>query len=345
MSHRSLVAVVAAVSAGLALGACGSASSGGDVSKKSGVDHIQVAVSNYGAGAYGLTQLVAQEQGFFKRNHIAVDRVVSTAGGGPTVRLLLSGHLAFADGAIGATVQAAMHGTPLKIIAGSNRDLNDACVITRKGEGITSLKQLAGKTLSYSNPGSASEAFIRLAAATSGVPVDRFRFRATGGLAEGVTLLKQHQVDQAFGLGTMCSGGGEFQPVPSAMKLVPSFQQTVVITTSQMIQRNPDLVRRYLLSLQQANAWIKAHPDQAAVPLAKLSEQPLAATTAFVKSLIEPMHWSVGLEAPAFNAALRGMVLAGVIKAGTKVPWDKILDQQFLPPGVEHVDPAALSTR
>jgi len=345
MSHRSLVAV-AVIAAASTLGACGrSDDNAGDVSHKDGVDHIQIAVSNYGAGSYGLPQLIAQKEGFFRRNRIVVDRVVGSAGGGTTVRLLLSGRLAFADGAVGATVQAAMHGTPLKIIGGSIQDLRDACLITRAGDGLRSMKELAGKTLSYSNPGSASEGFIRLAAARSGAPLSRFHFKATGGVSEGVTLLKQHQVDQAFGLGAACAKPGEFRAVPSAMTLVPSFQQTMAITTDALIKSNPGLVRRYLLSLQEAGAWIKANPDGAAAQLAKLSEQPVGPMTTFVKRLLEPMHWSVALNGAAMNAALKGVVLSGEIKPGTEIPWGKILDQRFLPAGAAHLDPATLTTR
>jgi NitT/TauT family transport system substrate-binding protein len=345
MFHRPSGAAAVVACAGLALGACGTGSSGGDVSKRAGVDHIQIAVGNYGAGAFGVPQLIAQKEGIFRRNRIAIDRVVSSAGGGTTVRLLLSGKLAFADSAVAATVLAALKGTPLKIVGGANHDNNDSCVLTRSNEGVKTLKDLAGKTLSYSNPGSASEGFIRLAAARSGVPATSFRYKATGGLSEGVTLLKQHQVDQAIGLGSLCRGGGGLQPLPDASRLVPSFQQSVVITTGQMLQRNPDLVRRYLLSLQQAERWISANPDRAAVPLAELTEQPLAPTRQFVRSLLSPMHWKVGLDATALNAALRGAVLSGAIDRGTQLPWSKILDQRFLPAGASRVDPATLSTR
>jgi NitT/TauT family transport system substrate-binding protein len=306
-----------------------------------GDDHVQVAVSNYTNGPFGLPYLVGDKQGIFKKHRIVVDKVVGSAGGGTTVRLLLAGDLAFADSALAATVQAIQQGSKLKIVGGGTQDVNDACSVTRKDAPFKTIRDLAGHTIGFTNPGSASEAFIRLMIAKTGVDPKKFTLKATGGLMEGLALLAKGEVDVTSAIGPLCADP-RFKTLDTS-EYVPQFQQSVTVTSAKLAQDKPDLVKRFLAALQESNLWIKQNPDAAADLLAAHLEQPASALQPIVKKLTaDPAHWDVALSAKPVNAALAGAALSGVLKPGQSLPWESILDQSFLPDGVAKVDPAQL---
>jgi NitT/TauT family transport system substrate-binding protein len=335
-----VMAVLAVVP--LAASACGGGKSSPATKDAAGDDHVQVAVSNYTNGPFGLPYLVGDKRGIFKKHRIVVDKIVGSAGGGTTVRLLLAGDLAFADSALAATVQAAQQGSALKIVGGGIQDVNDACSVTRKDAPFKTVKDLQGHTIGFTNPGSASEAFIRLMIGKTGIDPKKFKLKATGGLMEGLALLAKGEVDVTSAIGPLCADP-RFKVLDTS-EFVPQFQQTVTVTSAKLAQEKPDLVKRFLTALNESNAWVRQNPDAAADLLAAHLEQPAQALRPLMKKLIaDPAHWDVSLSAQPVNAALTGAGLSGVLKPGEALPWDKILDQSFLPDGVAKVDPAQLT--
>jgi NitT/TauT family transport system substrate-binding protein len=79
----------------------------------------QVVVSNYGVTTNGMPFAVAMEKGFFKEFKAEVDGVLSSDGGGTTIRNLLGGRLAYGEAAVSAIVSAVQSGADLRIISGN----------------------------------------------------------------------------------------------------------------------------------------------------------------------------------------------------------------------------------
>lgn len=66
----------------------------------------EIVVSNYGVAANGMPYAVALAKGFFKEEGADISGVLSSAGGGTTVRNLMTGHLAFGEIDLAGTVAA-----------------------------------------------------------------------------------------------------------------------------------------------------------------------------------------------------------------------------------------------
>jgi NitT/TauT family transport system substrate-binding protein len=66
----------------------------------------QIVVSNYGVAANGMPYAIAMEKGFFKSEGADISGVLSSAGGGTTVRNLMTGHLAYGEIDLAGTVAA-----------------------------------------------------------------------------------------------------------------------------------------------------------------------------------------------------------------------------------------------
>src|SRR3954466_5213233 len=78
----------------------------------------QIVVSNYGTSPNGMPYAVAMEKGYFKEAGVNVDGILSSDGGGSTIRNLLGGKLAFGEAAPSAVVTAVQGGADLRVISG-----------------------------------------------------------------------------------------------------------------------------------------------------------------------------------------------------------------------------------
>lgn len=125
-------------------------------SSQPGLTSLNVIVPDSGNFTSGMPVYVAIAEGFFKKEGISVT-VVNTTGGATNVAAAIAG-----KGAIGvdtgpvSVLSADLHGAGLKILAADTTGM-DILFFAKKGSGITSIKDLAGKKVGYSSPGSSSE--------------------------------------------------------------------------------------------------------------------------------------------------------------------------------------------
>src|SRR5580698_3188665 len=77
----------------------------------------QIVVSNYGIAANGMPYAIAMEKGFFKEAGADVTGILSSQGGGTTVRNLMAGNLAYGEIDLAGTVAAIQQGADLKIVS------------------------------------------------------------------------------------------------------------------------------------------------------------------------------------------------------------------------------------
>src|ERR1041385_1714968 len=77
-----------------------------------------ITVTHWGAAFYGAPYAVAMAKGFFKKRGVDITGILTSAGGGTSVRNTLAGDLPFGEVALPAALMAINSGQPLKIIGG-----------------------------------------------------------------------------------------------------------------------------------------------------------------------------------------------------------------------------------
>src|SRR5258708_13433900 len=77
----------------------------------------QIVVSNYGIAANGMPYAIAMEKGFFKEAGADVTGILSSQGGGTTVRNLMAGNLAYGEIDLAGTVAPIQQGADLKTLS------------------------------------------------------------------------------------------------------------------------------------------------------------------------------------------------------------------------------------
>ena len=90
-----------------------------------------ITVTHWGSAFYGAPYAVAMEKGFFKKRGVDITGILTSAGGGTSVRNTLAGDLPFGEVALPAAILAINSGQPLKIIGGGVESIADILWITQ----------------------------------------------------------------------------------------------------------------------------------------------------------------------------------------------------------------------
>ncbi|PWA13121.1 hypothetical protein DCC39_03050 [Pueribacillus theae] len=328
--------------------ACGGKDSGSSKETTEGgkkkIDEIEIAVTHYPTGLYAVPYNVGMEKGFFEEEGIKIKNVIGSGGGGTTVRNVLSGDLPFGDVATSAVLQSYLAGAPLKIVSGGVQSLADLVYVTRKDEGFEKVEDLAGKAWGITNPGSVTETSSHLAFQNAGLNPKDINVVAAGGLSEGLTLLKAGEIDAAPMLEpTYSVQKDDWKTLFRVSESVPNYQQSVIITSPQLIKENPDLVKRFVNAYQKSVDWIYENEEEAAKIFAKSAEIDESASIEAIKDLSAEKHWSAKIETDSMNNVIKGMQLGGTLEKGSEIKWEEVLDMSFLP-DEKKLDPSSLDT-
>lgn len=299
---------------------------------KAKVDKFKITVTHYPTSFYGLPYEVGIDKGFFKEVGIEIEGIIPGSGGGTTVRNVLAGKLPFGDVATSAVVESFLAGAPITIVGGSVKTFNDSGYITRKDAPFNKVEDLVGHKWGFTNPGSASQSVSNLIFEAAGVAPGAIQMVATGGINEGKTMLEHGEVDAALtGEPLLTVEKDKYKVLFRIGKYVPKFQQTVIVTSPQLIQQNPDLVKRFLAAYQKSVEWVIQNPDEAGKIFAKYAEIDAKVSVEVVKELAKLNHWGVDMDIDGINNVLKGMQYVGTFKKGTKIPWEELVNQSQLP--------------
>src|SRR5919106_128889 len=155
----------------------------------------QIVVSNYAVTTNGMPFAVAMEKGYFKEFKVNVDGILTSDGGGTTIRNLLGGKLSYGEAAVSAVVSAVQGGAHLRIISGNVHTVAEFVWVAMPKSPVNSLKDLKGRKLGYTNPRSTSQALAFLIMEGQGLKQNEVELVRTGGFGAGLTMLEIGGVD------------------------------------------------------------------------------------------------------------------------------------------------------
>src|ERR1700743_729753 len=105
----------------------------------------QIVVSNYGIAANGMPYAVAMAKGFFKQAGADVSGILSSQGGGTTIRNLQGGGLDYGEVDLAGTVAAIQQGADLHIISENVLTVGEFVWAVKPASPIKSVKDFRGK--------------------------------------------------------------------------------------------------------------------------------------------------------------------------------------------------------
>ena len=294
-----------------------------------------ITVTHWGAAFYGAPYAVAMEKGWFKTPKFDVTGIITSTGGGTSVRNTLASDTPIGEVALPAAIEALRSGAKLKIIFSGVGTVAEQVWATRPGEPYKSIKDLKGKKIGYTRPASVTNMLILMALEEAGMKPNDVELVAVGGTGAILAAVLQ---------GSIAAGNiseplwtrdkAKLQPVFWIKDVMsPVMTQTVGITTEEYLAKRPDAVKAVVDGRRKGVEFIMKNPDAAAEIMAKLHKWDLAVTKSIFADFVREQYWGQGdgkFDLKGMNAMLRGLRIVGQLQG--EVDWNALLDERFLAP-------------
>jgi len=157
-----------------------------------------ITVTHWGGQFYGVPYAVAMEKGFFSKNGVDVTGILTAAGGGTAVRNTLAGGIPFGEVSLAAAVQAINSGQKLIIVGTGAQTVADLMWVVKKDSPLTGIKDLVGRQIAYTAPGSVSNMLILMALKANGITQSQVKLVPAGDLGANISAVSSGAVDAAF---------------------------------------------------------------------------------------------------------------------------------------------------
>lgn len=287
----------------------------------------QITVTHWGVLMYGAPYAVAIEKGYYKEAGLDIDGVLTSKGGGTTMRNVMASGLPYGEVALSAALAAMKQGIELKIIHTGVRTAGEILWVTTPDSGVTSVKDLAGKKVAFTSPKSVTDMLLTMVINKHGIKTETV---AAGGIGGGLTMVEQKAVVAAPVMDPIWSKvSGKFKPVFLVKDELPPMVQTVGVTTVEYAKANKDKLRKLVQARKKAVAFVYANPEETAKIVAKQYGADEKVILGAVKNLIALKYWSAGeFEYDAMDHMVKGLQIVGEVDG--KVDWSKIVDESYL---------------
>jgi NitT/TauT family transport system substrate-binding protein len=158
-----------------------------------------ITVTHWGGQLYGAPYAVAMEKGFFKAHGVDITGILTAAGGGTAVRNTLAGDIPFGEVALPAAVQAINAGQKLVIVGAGVQNVADQLWMVKLDSPLHGIKDLAGKRIGYTSPGSTSNMLILMALKANGMTAQQVQLMPAGDLGANLSAVSNGAIDAGFG--------------------------------------------------------------------------------------------------------------------------------------------------
>ena len=296
----------------------------------------QIVVTNYAVSANGMPYAVAMKKGFFQQEGADITGILSSNGGGTTVRNLMEGGLPYGEVDLAGTVLAIQQGAPLKIISENVLTVAEFVWAVRPDSPIKTLKEFKGQKIGYTNPRSTSQALDVLLLQTAGMTPQDAELVRVGGFGEQIVALNLGSINVATLADPVWSqNSSKLRPIVRAADVLPALCNTVGVATEKSIATQGNFLRAILRGRQKAVEYMYAHPDDAAAIVADAYHLDLAVSQHAIGDLIAKSasnvpYWGGGkFDFAGMDRMIAAQKIVGALTGD--VDWHKIVDTSFLP--------------
>jgi NitT/TauT family transport system substrate-binding protein len=303
----------------------------------SSVHAEQLVVSNYGVSANGMPFGVALAKGYFKDEGLDITGLISSAGGGTTLRnMLAGGGSPYGEVNPVAVVSAVLAGADLKIVSDNVLTVAEFVWAVKRDSPIKTIKDLKGRKVGYTNPRSTSQALDNLLLELAGYKPGEVELVKMGGFGEGVAALEAGQIDMVPITEPLWSKyKDKFRAVVTASEVLPPLDNVVGVTTVEMAEKKGDFIKAVIRARRKAVAFMRDHPGEAADIVAKQynidKDVAKSAILNLTRSTTQGVpYWGEGdIHLSGLKRMIEAQKKVGAIKGD--VDYDKLIDTRFLP--------------
>jgi NitT/TauT family transport system substrate-binding protein len=296
----------------------------------------QIAVGNFGVSANGMPYAVALDKGFFKAEGIQVDGIITSAGGGTSLRNMIAGGVPYGEVNPGVVVAAITQGADLRIISDNVLTVAEFVWAVKPDSPIKTLADIKGKKIGFTNPRSTSQALAQMVAQKAGLQPSDVELVRTGGFGEGYAALGTGMIDVApIPEPLWAQYKDKLRPIAFASDILPPLSNVVGVTTANMAAEKGDFIRAVIRARRKAVEFMIANPDEAGDIVAKHYNLSPAVARSAVRNLVASRtqgveYWGSGqINIEGLKRMIDIQKSLGAIQGDADVT--KMIDTQFLP--------------
>jgi len=295
-----------------------------------------IAVGNFAVSANGMPFAVALDKGFFKAEGADVTGIISSQGGGTSIRNMLAGGVAYGEANPGVTAVAITQGADLKIISDNVLTVAEFVWAVKPQSPIRSIKDFKGRKIGYTNPRSTSQALAILLLQAAGFRPDEAELVKTGGFGEGVAALDIGAIDIAPMAEPVWSKfKGKYRAVAVASDILPPLDNVVGVTTKAAAETRGDFLRAVIRARRRAVEFMASNTDEAGDIVARHYNLDREVARSAVHNLITSTtqgipYWGSGqFHLDGMKRMVEVQKMVGAISGDIDIA--KMIDTRFLP--------------
>lgn len=296
-----------------------------------------ITVTHWGSAFYGAPYAVAMEKGFFRKYGVDITGVLTSQGGGTSVRNTMAGDLPFGEVALAAAVEAINNGVPLRIIGSGAQSIADILWTAKKGSPLHAIEDLVGKKVAFTAPGSVTNMLILMSLKKKAIDPKAVQLVPAGGIGANVSAVLNNAVNSGMcGEPVWSENEDKLQPVFWPKDILSSnMMQTVTVTTADYAKEGAAKLRGILAGRRDGVRYIEDHPDEAADITAKAFNGESGLYRRVFARYVAIHYWSEGkFDYNGMNLMVEGLQIVGKQKG--PVDWSKMVDASFLPSDLQN---------
>ena len=213
------------------------------------------------------------EAGFFKKENIEVE-VTWTRGGAETLQALITGSVDvdLANGILGV-IGAYAKGAPVRVVSAEFTGAHDLFWYVKADSPVKSMKDMEGRTMGYSRPGSSTHLVSQSLASAAGV---KPRFVSAGGVPDNRTQVMSGQIDAGWSIPPFnleLLAEGKIRVIGRGGDVPALSGQTVRVNVASLkfLAERRDIARRFMKAYHDTVDWMYRNPDAAIAFFAKFN--------------------------------------------------------------------------
>lgn len=287
----------------------------------------EVTVTHWGVLMYGAPYAVAIEKGFYKEAGVDVTGVLTSKGGGTTMRNVMAAGMPYGEVSLAAVVAAINQGIDLKIVHTGVQTVGEILWVTLPDSPIKTTADLNGQKVAFTSPKSVTDMLLTMVTDKHGIKVDAV---AAGGIGAGLTMVEQGAVVAAPVMDPVWARFSDrFRPVFMVQDELPQMTQTVGVTTAEFANSNPDTLKALIAARKRGVAFVYANPEETADIVAKHYEMDRDLALRAINNLIALNYWGSGeLDYAAMDNMIGGLRIIGEVEGA--IDWSTVVDTSFL---------------
>lgn len=237
---------------------------------------LKLAIPQKGLFDTTMPTVMADKMGFLKEEGIKPE-IFWTSGGAETVRVVTAGSadIGLATGTE-SVITAFAKGTPVRIISSEITGSPDLFWIVRADSPLKTIKDLDGKSVGFSRPGSSTHMIIQLAS-------EHYKIKpnlvAVGGVPDSFTAVMTKQVDAGWSSPPYLLDRiekGEIRIVFKGAELETTRTVTMRVNfaNAAFYEKNTQIVRGFLRALKKSIDYMYANPKETVALFAEFNNFP-----------------------------------------------------------------------